>query len=91
MRPAGERLPITALLIGAAMLGMYLTHQAPSPLAAAEILREGPSPAAPYRKPAIEDLLAGRACIPMSYLLSNRPQEPVHSYSRDVNCQGGTR
>ena len=91
MKPAGERPPITALVIGAAMLAVYVTHQAPPQLGAAEILRDGPSPTAPYQKPAVEDLLSGQACIPMSYLLSNRPQEPVHSYSRDVNCTGGTQ
>ena len=73
----------------AAMVAVYLTTPAPRQLGAAEILRDGPSPAAPYRKPAVEDLLAGQACIPLRYLLSNRPQEPVHSYSRDVTCTGG--
>ena len=91
MKPAGERLPITAMLAAAAMLGVYLTTTVPPTLGAAEILRDGPSPAAPYQKPDVEDLLAGRACVPMSYLLSNRSQESIHSYSRDVNCQGGTR
>lgn len=91
MKPAGERLPITALVIGAAMLAVYLTHPTPPALGAAEILRDGPSPAAPYRKPALEDLLAGRACIPLKYLLENRAPEPVHTYSRPVACEGGTQ
>lgn len=91
LKPAGERPPITALVIGAAMLAVYLTHQAPPTLGAAEILRDGPSPAAPYRKPSLEDLLAGRACIPMSRLLENRAIEPVHTYSRPVACEGATQ
>ncbi len=90
MKPAGERLPITALVIIAAMLAVYVTHQAPPQLGAAEILRDGPSPAAPYRKPDLADLLAGRACIPMSVLLANRAQDPIHSYSRPIAC-GGTQ
>lgn len=89
MKAAGERPPITALVIGAAMLAVYLTHQAPPQLGAAEILRDGPSPAAPYRKPDVDALLAGRECIPLHRLLENRPIEPVHTYSRPVACEGG--
>jgi hypothetical protein len=91
MKPAGERPPITALVILTAMLAVYLTSPAQRQLGAAEILRDGPSPAAPYRKPDLEDLLSGRACIPMKYLLENRAPEPVHTYSRSVACEGGTQ
>ena len=90
MKPAGERPPITAMVILTAMIGVYLTTPAPRQLGASEILRDGPSPAAPYRKPDLEDLLAGRACIPLKYLLENRVPEPVHTYSRPVAC-GGTQ
>jgi hypothetical protein len=90
MKPAGERPPYLFLAIVATMLAVYLTHQAPPQLGAAEILRDGPSQAAPYRKPDLADLLAGRACIPMKYLLENRAPEPVHSYSRPIAC-GGTQ
>lgn len=91
MKPAGERLPITAMVILTAMFAAYLTHQAPPQLGAAEILRDGPSPAAPYRKPDVEALLSGRACIPLYRLLENRLIEPVHSYSRPVVCEGGSQ
>ena len=86
LKPTGERPPYTAMLIGAAMLAAYVVNSLPVvPAPAAEILRDGPSPAAPYRKPDLEDLLSGRACIPMSVLLANRRQDPIHSYSRPVN------
>ncbi len=90
MKPTGERLPYTALVIGAAMLGAYVVNILPQPpVATADILRSGPAPRAPWKKPTVEDLLAGRACLPLRYLLENREIEPVHSYSRDVACKEG--
>lgn len=86
MLTPGDRPPYVFLALVAVALVAYLT--APAPPRAAEILRDGPSPAAPYRKPDLEDLLAGRACIPLKYLLENRAPEPVHSYSRPVACEG---
>ena len=89
LRTPGARPPIMALVILAAMVGVYLTTTIPPQVSAAEILRDGPSPTAPYRKPELEDLLSGRACIPLSVLLANRPQDPIHSYSTPVNCERG--
>jgi len=90
MRTPGDRPPYIFLALVAAALIVYLTAPAPPP--AAEILRDGPSPAAPWQKPSVEDLLAGRACIPLARLLENRPLEPVHSYRVDVVCPTeGTR
>jgi hypothetical protein len=89
VRTPGDRPPYIFLALVAAALVVYLTAPAPPP--AAEILRDGPSPAAPYQKPDLEALLSGRACIPMKYLLENRPQEPVHTYSRPVACEGSTQ
>ena len=90
MKPVGDRPPYTALVIGLAMLAAYVINNLPVvPISAAEILRDGPSPAAPYRKPELEDLLSGRACIPLSVLLANRSQESIHSYSTPVNCERG--
>lgn len=90
LKPAGERPPYTAMLIGAAMLAAYVVNSLPVvPAPAAEILRDGPSPAAPYRKPELDDLLLGRACIPLRYLLENRRIEPIHSYSRPIACDKG--
>jgi hypothetical protein len=71
------------------MVTVYLTTPAQRQLGAAEILRDGPSPTAPYRKPELDDLLAGRACIPLRYLLENRRPEPIHTYSRPVACDKG--
>ena len=89
LRTPGDRPPYTALLIGLVMFAAYAVNSLPVVQApAAEILRDGPSPAAPYRKPEIEDLLSGRTCIPLRILLENRRLEPVHSYSRPVACEG---
>lgn len=50
----------------------------------AEVLRDSsrriPMP------PRAADLLAGRACKPLSELLRNRPIPAVHSYARDIVC-----
>lgn len=88
LRPAGERPPYAALLIGLLLLATYLVNiSAPAVYAgAAEVLRDGPSPAAPWRRPSVDDLLAGRACIPMTALLENREPEPEHSFSRNIAC-----
>ena len=48
-----------------------------------------PPPAAPTPLPARprgEALLAGRACLPMSYLLANRERAAEYGFSRDVAC-----
>ena len=87
LKPAGERPPYTALLIGASMLAAYVINIIPVvPAPAAEILRDGPSQAAPWTRPSVEALLAGRACIPLSVLLENRVPTPEHSFSRDIHC-----
>lgn len=93
LKPSGERQPYSAYVIGLVLLAAYLVNiSAPTVYAgAAEILRDGPSPAAPWRWPSVEDLLNGHACIPMAVLLENRAPEPEHSYSRPVNCKGGTQ
>ena len=91
MKPAGERPPYTALLIGLVMLAAYVVNVNSPAVRAAEILRDGPSPAAPWRWPSVEDLLDGRACIPMNILLENRAPEPEHSFSRPINCEGGAQ
>lgn len=87
MKPAGERLPYTAMALGAAMLATYvvdtMTPRPPVP----EILRDGPSPRAAWQRPSVEALLAGRDCIPMSILLKNRVPETEHSFARDVACR----
>lgn len=85
--PAGERPPYTAITLGLAMLGVYVFTPAPIPLQTAEILREGHSPAAPWVQPSTDDLLAGRACIPIERLLENRPMAVEHTYSKEVVCQ----
>lgn len=35
---------------------------------------------------ATSDLLSGKACIPVSELLRNRPTPAIHSYSRSIAC-----
>jgi hypothetical protein len=35
-------------------------------------------------------LRSGQACLPMNYLLSNRPISSEYGFSRDVSCAGGS-
>lgn len=87
LRTPGDRPPYTVLFIGLAMLAAYIINSLPVVTApAAEILRDGPSPAAPWTRPSVEALLAGRACIPLSILLENRVPTPEHSFSVDIHC-----
>jgi hypothetical protein len=37
-------------------------------------------------RPATDALRSGRACLPMNYLLSNRPLNPEYGFSRDISC-----
>ena len=38
-------------------------------------------------RPATDALRSGRACLPLSYLLSNRPLGPEYGFARDVSCR----
>ena len=54
----------------------------------------GPSRATEGSRPEVERpgtdaLRSGRACLPLSYLLSNRPISSEYGFSRDVSCAGG--
>jgi hypothetical protein len=40
-------------------------------------------------RPATDELRSGRACLPMNYLLSNRPLGSEYGFARDVSCAGG--
>jgi len=40
-------------------------------------------------RPATDALRSGRACLPMNYLLSNRPLGPEYGFARDISCAGG--
>jgi hypothetical protein len=40
-------------------------------------------------RPATDALRSGRACLPMNYLLSNRPLGSEYGFSRDVSCASG--
>ena len=40
-------------------------------------------------RPATDALRSGRACLPLSYLLSNRPLGSEYGFARDVSCAGG--
>ena len=48
---------------------------------------EGPPPE--VERPATEALRSGRACLPMNYLVSNRPISSEYGFSLDVSCAGG--
>jgi len=37
-------------------------------------------------RPATDALRSGRACLPMNYLLSNRPLGPEYGFAQDVSC-----
>jgi hypothetical protein len=37
--------------------------------------------------PSKDALLSGRACVPLSVLLENRTQRPIHSYARPIDCK----
>ncbi len=39
-------------------------------------------------RPATDALRSGRACLPMNYLLSNRPLASEYGFARDVSCAG---
>jgi hypothetical protein len=40
-------------------------------------------------RPATDALRSGQACLPMNYLLSNRPLGSEYGFARDVSCAGG--
>jgi len=40
-------------------------------------------------RPATDALRSGRACLPMNYLLSNRPIGSEYGFARDVSCARG--
>jgi hypothetical protein len=40
-------------------------------------------------RPATDALRSGRACLPMNYLLSNRPLGSEYGFARDVSCADG--
>lgn len=64
--------------------GPTRTHWAAGPISV-----EHSKPAAPplsSPRPRTEDLLAGRSCLPLAYLLSNREQPAEHSFGRDISC-----
>lgn len=82
----GERPPYTVIGIGLAMLGSALLTPSVMVPPLAEVLRDGPSPAAGWTQPATQDLLSGAACIPIARLLENRRTAVEHSYSREVMC-----
>jgi len=48
---------------------------------------EGSRPDA--ERPATDALRSGSACLPMNYLLSNRPLSSEYGFARDVSCAGG--